>query len=101
MYQKGCSGYSADYEEGNKQMFLSLKDETETKIIDQEFSLTVPLLDAPHLGKSFKASFNNWILKLFNERGCLAFLYTLRNKSDRDETVLMKTLITKKRLCEK
>ena len=56
--------------QGNRQMFLSLKNKIETENTDPELLLTVPLLDAPHLRKSFKASFSNWILKLFNERGC-------------------------------
>ena len=76
-------------------MFLSLKNKIETENTDPELLLTVPLLDAPHLRKSFKASFSNWILKLFNERGCLAFLHTLRNKSTRDEIAEMKNLIPK------
>ena len=70
---------TTDCEEENKQMFLSLKNKIETERTDPELSLTVPVPDAPHLGKSFKASFSNWILKLFNERRCLAFLHTLRN----------------------
>ena len=57
---------TTDSEEGNKQMFLSLKNKIETERTDPELSLTAPLLDAPHLGKNFKASFGNWILKLFN-----------------------------------
>ena len=57
---------TADCEEENKQMFLSLKNKIETERTDPELSLTVPLLDVPHLGKNFKASFGNWILKLFN-----------------------------------
>ena len=86
---------TTDFEEGNKQLFLSLKNKFETERTHPELSLTVPLSDVPHLGKSFKASFSNWILKLFNERGCLAFLHTLRNKSIRDEMVKMKKLIPK------
>ena len=76
---------TTDSEEENKQMFLSLKNKIETERTDPELLLTVPLPDAPHLGKSFKASFSNWLLKLFIERGCLAFLHTLRNRSTRDE----------------
>ena len=68
---------TTDCEEGNKQMFLSLKNKIETERTDPELPLTVPLPDAPHLEKSFKASFSNWIRKLFNERGCLDFLHTL------------------------
>ena len=66
-------------------MFLSMKNKIEIERTDPELLLIVPLPDAPHLGKSFKASFSNWLLKLFIERGCLAFLHTLRNRSTRDE----------------
>ena len=52
---------TTDCEEENKQMFLSLKNKIETERTDPELSLTVPLPNAPHLGKSFKASFSNWI----------------------------------------
>ena len=86
---------TTDSEEGNKQMFLSLKNKIETERTDPELLLTVPLPDAPHLRKSFKASFSYWILKLLNERRCLAFLHTLRNKSTRDEMTRMKKLIPK------
>ena len=81
--------------EGNKQMFLSLKSKIKMERTNTELSLTVPLPDAPHLGKSFKASFSNWVLKLFSERGCLAFLHTLKNKSTRDQMAETKKLIPK------
>ena len=68
---------TSDCEEGNNQMFLSLKTKIETERIDPELSLTVPLLDAPHLGKNFKASFGNWILKLFYEREDAWLFFTL------------------------
>ena len=76
-------------------MFLSLKSKIKMERANPELSLTVPLPDAPHLGKSFKASFRNWILKLFSERGCLAFLHTLKNKSSRDQMAEMKKLTPK------
>ena len=76
-------------------MSLLLKNKIETDITHPELSLTVPLPDAPHLAESFKASLSNWNLKLFNEKGCLAFLHTLRNKSTRDEMAEMKKLIPK------
>ena len=50
---------TTDCEEENKQMFPSLTSKTETERTDPELSLTVPLPDAPHLEKSFKASFSN------------------------------------------
>ena len=86
---------TTDCEEENKQMFLSLKNIIQMERTDPELSLTVPLPDTPHLGESFKASFSNRILKLFNDRGCLAVLRTLRNKSTRYEMAVMKKLILK------
>ena len=86
---------TTDCEEENKQMFPSLTNKTETERTDPELLLTVPLPDAPHLEKSFKASFSNWILKIFNERWCLAFLHTLRNRSTGDGMAEMKKLIPK------
>ena len=77
-------------------MFLSLKSKIETEKTDPELLLTVPLPDTPQFRKSFKASFSNWILKLFNERGCLAFFNTLRNKSAWDEMAEMKKQMPKK-----
>ena len=64
---------TTDCEGGNKQIFLSLKNKIETERTDPELLLAVPLPNAPHLGKIFKASFSNWILKLFNERRMLGF----------------------------
>ena len=86
---------TTDSEEGNKEMFLLMKNKIEIERTDPELLLTVPVPDVPHLGKSFKASFSNWILKLFIERRCLAFLHTLRNRSTRDEMAEMKKLIPK------
>ena len=43
--------------------------------------LLVPLPDSVHVGKSLKASFANWYLKLDNERGNLSILGMLRNKA--------------------
>ena len=76
-------------------MFMSLKEQLKLEKIDPSLALTVPLPDSPHLGKSFKASFSNWYLKLYDERGCLSFLYTLRNKADQEEMAIMKRLIKK------
>ena len=47
------------------------------------------------LGKVFKTSFSDWILKLLTEIGCLAFLHSLRNKSYRNQMIVMKKLVTK------
>lgn len=86
---------TTDCEEGNKQMFLLIKNALEKMTIDPDLALMVPLPDTPHLGKSFKASFSNWILKLFNERTCLGFLHTLRNKSSKEEMEIMRKLLPK------
>ena len=40
-------------------MFLSLKNKTKTERTGPELPLSVPLPDAPYLGKIFKASFSN------------------------------------------
>ena len=44
-------------------------------------SLVIPLTDSVHVGKSLKAGFANWYLKLENKKGNLAILKTLRNKA--------------------
>ena len=50
--------------------------------MDPMLSLTIPLPDSVHVGKSLKGCFANWFLKLGLERGNLAVLRTLRNKGD-------------------
>ena len=86
---------TTDCEEGNKKMFLTMKNDIEEKKTHPDVSLTVPLPDSPHVGKCLKASFSNWYLKLLNERGCLSFLYTLRNKAGKEEMSKMRMLIPK------
>ena len=86
---------TTDCEEGNKAMFMLFKKEIEEGKINPAFSLLSPLPDCPHLGKSLKASFSNWYLKLQNERGCLSFLYTLRNKANETEMKIMRNFLTK------
>ena len=54
-----------------------------------------PLPDCPHLGKSMKASFSNWYLKLDDECSNLRFLYTLRNSSDKEEMQIKRKLLPK------
>ena len=68
-------------EEGNKAAFCSLKDEIEQIRINPEFALLTPIPDVAHVGKSLKAGFSNWYLKLGNERSNIAILRSLRNKS--------------------
>ena len=48
---------TSDCEEGNKQMFLKMKEQISNGKIDPNLSLILP---RPHLGKSMKASFSNW-----------------------------------------
>ena len=76
-----------------KKMFLTIKEKIEAKTIDLNLSLLSPPPDSPHLGKSLKASFSNWLLKLFDERGCLSLLHTLRNKSGEEEMRAMRKLV--------
>ena len=72
---------TANCEEGNKAVFRSLKDEAEQNRINPEFALLTIIPDVAHVGKSFKAGFSNWYLKLGNERSNIAILRSLRNKS--------------------
>ena len=58
-------------------------------------SLISPLPDCPYLGKSMKASFSNWYLKLDDELSNLSFLYMLRNTSDKEEMQIMRKLLPK------
>ena len=59
-----------------------MKKNLEKGTVDPHLALIVPLPDSVHVGKSLKASFANWYLKLSNERGNLSMLKTLRNKAD-------------------
>ena len=56
-------------------------EELEKVTRDPSLSLVIPLPDSFHVGKSLKASFTNWYLKIENERGDLANLKTWRNKA--------------------
>ena len=76
-------------------MFLKIKGQISNGEIDPNLSLLLPLPDCPHLGKSMKASFSNWYLKLDDERSNLSFLYTLRNSSDKEEMQIIKKLLPK------
>lgn len=86
---------TTDCEEGNKQAMLAIKEALEDKTIDKDLYLLVPLPDCPHVGKSLKANYSNWFLKLGNERGNLAILRTLRNKSDPTTKKAMRKLLPK------
>ena len=56
-------------------------EELEKDTRDASLSLIIPIPDSVHVGKSLKAGFANWYLKLQDERGNLAVLKTLRNKA--------------------
>ena len=76
-------------------MFLKLKEQISNGKINSNLSLISPLPDCPHLGKSMKESFSNWVLKLDDKRSYLSFLYTLRNSSDKKEMQIMRKLSPK------
>ena len=84
---------TTDCKEGNKVAMLAMKDELTSGTIDPDLALSSPLPDPPHVGKSMKASFSNWYLKLGSERGNLCILNTLRNRSDQETMATMRQLI--------
>ena len=61
--------------------------------MDPEISLFTVLPDSVHVGKSLKASFSNWWLKLNNERSNIGLLRTLRNRSTFDTMSKVRKLI--------
>ena len=71
---------TSDCKEGNKQYMSKLRKEIKEVTTDPHLSLLSVLPVCSHLLKTCKGSFSNWYLELKNERGCLALLYTLRNK---------------------
>ena len=71
---------TSDCKEGNKQYMSKLRKEIKEVTIDPHLSLLSVLPVCSYLLKTCKGSFSNWYLELKNERGCLALLYTLRNK---------------------
>ena len=72
---------TADCETGNKGAFEQIRSSIEKEEIDPSATLLTVLPDCPHVGKSLKGSFANWWLKLGSERGNIALLRTLRNRS--------------------
>lgn len=66
-----------DCEEGNKKAMTEMKENLEKGTVDPELALFVPLPDTVHVGKSLKARFANWYLKLSNERENFSMLKTL------------------------
>ena len=83
----------ADCETGNKRAFILIRKSIEEGTIDAYLSLLTILPDCPHVGKSLKASFSNWWLKLCNERGNLGLLRTLRNRAGSATMTTMRKLV--------
>ncbi|XP_065055883.1 uncharacterized protein LOC135684298 isoform X1 [Rhopilema esculentum] len=88
-------GVTADCEEGNKNAFEKIQSARSKKNIEPDLSLLSVIPDCPHVGKSLKASFFNWFLKLGNERGNLSILRNLRNRSTPEVSKVVKSLIPK------
>ena len=72
---------TVDCKEGNKKAMSDILEELENGTRDPSLSLVIPIPDSVHVGKSLKAGFAKWYLKLQNGRGNLAILKTLRNKA--------------------
>ena len=72
---------TVDCKEDNKKAMSDILQELEKDTRDPSLSLVIPIPDSVHVGKSLKAGFANWYLKLQNERGNVAILKTLRNKA--------------------
>ena len=88
-------GLTTDCEEGNKKAMSQIKEKIQNGTIDPEFSLLSVLPDCPHVGKCLKGSFANWFLQLENERGNLALIATLRNRSDPRTKITLKGYLPK------
>ena len=73
---------AGDCETGNKAAFGRIKNDIEAETINDNLALVAVMPDCPHVGKSLKASFTNWWLKLDSERGNIGLLRTLRKRSD-------------------
>ena len=84
---------TADCETGNKGAFEMIRKSIEEGTMDPEISLFTALPDCVHEGKSLKASFSNWWLKLNNERSNIGLLRTLRNRSSFDTMSKIRKLI--------
>ena len=84
-----------DCEEGNKQALKSIKTSIEDGRIDVDVSLLSFIPDALHVGKSLKAGFSNWFLKVKNERSTLAMIRNMRNGASSNVMKEMIKLIPK------
>ncbi|CAB4003668.1 Hypothetical predicted protein [Paramuricea clavata] len=86
---------TADCEEGNKAAFRIIKKSIEDGSIDPDLCLLSPIPDVPRMGKSLKAGFSNWYLKLAEERSNLAVIRNLRNRSTDTVKQCIRKLIPK------
>ena len=66
--------------QGNKSAYEIIREKVDANEIDPDLSLLAVLPDCPHIGKSLKASFANWWLKLGNDRGNIS-LSNQKNQS--------------------
>ena len=79
--------------EGNKAAFQIIKESIEDASIGPELSLLSIIPDVPHVGKSLKAGFSKWYLKVGNERSNLAVIRSLRNRSTDNTKQAVRNLI--------
>ena len=86
---------TANCEEGNKKAFYIIKESIADQSIDPELSLLSIIPDVPHVGKSLKAGFSNWFLKIGEERSSLAVIRCMRGRSSSDVKQRMRKLIPK------
>ena len=80
-------------EEGNKAAFQIIKESIEDASIGPELSFLSIIPDVPHVGKTLKAGFSNWYLKVGNERSNLAVIRSLRNRSTDNTKQAVRNLI--------
>ena len=86
---------TTDCEEGNKKAFYIIKESIADQSIDPELSLLSIIPDVPRVGKSLKAGFSNWFLKIGEERSSLAVIRCMRGRSSSDMKQRMRKLIPK------
>lgn len=73
-----------DYEEGNKQAMMEIMRTKESRTIDPDFLLLVPMPDVMHVGKSLKCSFANCFFMLSGYRSVLSLIRSLPKYGDND-----------------
>ena len=72
-----------------------IKAEIDNGNVPPDFLLLTPIPDVPHVGKSVKASYSNWFLKIGTERGNLSMIRNLRNRSTPDIQSKMRSFTPK------